>query len=66
MQLGTKSRLPGPIQLAAAEIAVIVLSGAITTAKFKTNKGQRSMLFSAAKLFNTYMALEAWIFGVGS
>ena len=30
-------------------------SNAITTAKFKTNKGQRSMLFSAAKLFNTYL-----------
>ena len=23
--------------------------------KFKANKGQRSMLFSAAKLFNTYL-----------
>ena len=30
-------------------------SNAITSAKFKTNKGQRSMLFSAAKLFNTYL-----------
>ena len=30
-------------------------SNAITTAKFKINKGQRSMLFSAAKLFNTYL-----------
>ena len=30
-------------------------SNAITTAKFKTNKGQRSILFSAAKLFNTYL-----------
>ena len=30
-------------------------SNAITTAKFKTNKGQRSMLFSAAKLLNTYL-----------
>ena len=36
-------------------------SNAITTAKFKTNKGQRSMLFSAAKLFNTYITLGAWI-----
>ena len=30
-------------------------SNAITTPKFKTNKGQRSMLFSAAKLFNTHL-----------
>ena len=30
-------------------------SNAITTAKFKTNKEQRSMLFSATKLFNTYL-----------
>ena len=29
-------------------------SNAITTAKFKTNKEQRSMLFSAAKLFITH------------
>ena len=39
-------------------------SNAVTTAKFKTNKGQRCMLFSAAKLFNTYMTLEVWILGV--
>ena len=28
-------------------------SNAVTTAKFKTNKGQKYMLFSTAKLFNT-------------
>ena len=39
-------------------------TNAITTAKFKTNKGQRSMLFLAAKLFNTYMTLGAWILRV--
>ena len=30
-------------------------SNAITTGKFKTNKGQRSMLFSAAIILNTYL-----------
>ena len=42
------------------------VSSAITTAKFKTNKGQRSMLFSAAKLFNTYITLGAWILRIRS
>ena len=41
-------------------------NNAITTAKFKTNKGQRSMLFSAAKLFNTYITLGAWILRIRS
>jgi len=31
------------------------VSNAIKTNKFTTNKGQRSMLFKAAKLFNKYL-----------
>ena len=34
-------------------------TNAITTAKFNTNNGQRSVLFTTAKLFTTYMTLGA-------